>query len=65
MSESNRDDYTSIKLTKDFVELIDAVLDIKKLGFSSRAEVVKTAIREYYEKVKPIYIDRRLDHASK
>ena len=43
------ENYTTIKLPKDFVELIDELVE-SKLGFSSRTEVVKTAIREYYEK---------------
>jgi Arc/MetJ-type ribon-helix-helix transcriptional regulator len=51
MSDTNRDEYTSIKLPKGFVEMIDEILDVKRLGFTSRAEVVKTAVREYHGKI--------------
>lgn len=40
--------YTTIKLPTDFVQkFVDSLLEQDGLGFSSRAEVVKTAIREY------------------
>jgi len=45
MSETN---YTTLKLPRTFVEThVDPFVDEKSAGFSSRAEVVKTAIREY------------------
>jgi metal-responsive CopG/Arc/MetJ family transcriptional regulator len=44
--------YTTIKLPSEFIEMVDDILNIKKLGFSSRTEVVKTAVREYYDKKK-------------
>jgi metal-responsive CopG/Arc/MetJ family transcriptional regulator len=46
--------YTTIKLPSEFIEMVDDLIKIKKLGFSSRTEVVKTAVREYYEKAKKL-----------
>jgi Arc/MetJ-type ribon-helix-helix transcriptional regulator len=46
------ENYTTIKLPVEFIKLIDSLLDNKTLGFSSRTEVVKTAVREYYEKMR-------------
>ena len=51
-SENTADNYTTIKLPKEFAELIDELVSDKKLGYSSRTEVVKQAVREYYEKMK-------------
>lgn len=42
------ENYTTIKLPKPFVKMIDEILDNEKLGYQSRAEVVKVAVREYY-----------------
>ena len=43
--------YITIQLPEDFVfELIEPLLKNTKLGFSSRAEVVKEGIRLVYEK---------------
>ena len=43
--------YTTIKIPTDFVrKYIDSLLEQDGLGFSSRTEVVKTAIREYSQK---------------
>ena len=51
-SETAADNYTTIKLPKEFTELIDGLVNDRRLGFSSRTEVVKQAVREYYEKMK-------------
>lgn len=45
-------DYITIRVTKDIGDLIDDILSIKKFGFSSRADVVRVALREYYENKK-------------
>jgi len=45
--------YTTLKLPTDFVQkYVDPLLEQVGLGFSSRPEVVKTAIREYSQKAK-------------
>ena len=46
------DEYTTIKIPREFASLIDQLVNDKRLGFTSRAEVVKQAVREYYEKMK-------------
>jgi metal-responsive CopG/Arc/MetJ family transcriptional regulator len=47
--------YTTIKLPSDFViEILDPLVEKKSLGFSSRTDAIKTALREYYEKKNPI-----------
>ena len=52
MSSEKNELYTTIKLPKEFMEMIDTLVDDSKLGFTSRAEVVKTAVREYVIKLK-------------
>lgn len=43
--------YTTLKLPTDFVQkYVDPLLEQEGSGFSSRPEVVKTAIREYSQK---------------
>jgi len=43
--------YITIQLPEDFVlELIEPLLKNTKLGFSSRAEVVKEGVRVVYDK---------------
>ena len=39
--------YVTIKLPKSLVEQIDEVLEQQNLGYASRAELVKDAIRKY------------------
>jgi metal-responsive CopG/Arc/MetJ family transcriptional regulator len=56
MPEESDLKWTSIKITFEFATLIDEILDDTKLGFESRAEVVKTAVREYYDR----YIERKI-----
>ncbi|WP_371801773.1 ribbon-helix-helix domain-containing protein [Candidatus Lokiarchaeum ossiferum] len=48
-----RGTYVTLKLPEELVkEYIDSLLDIPKYGFSSRAEIVKNAVREYFEKLE-------------
>lgn len=43
-------DYITVQLPSDFViEMIDPMVKKKKLGYSSRAEVVKEAVRNFIE----------------
>lgn len=45
--------YTSIKLPTAFVEeCVDPLVNSKGMGFSSRAEVVKAALRDFTNKRK-------------
>lgn len=44
--------YTSVKIPKKFCLMIDELVEDKRHGFISRADVIKTAVREYYEKIK-------------
>jgi len=46
--------YVTIKLPKDLVEQIDLVLEKQSLGYSSRAEIVKDAVRGFLGKIKRI-----------
>jgi metal-responsive CopG/Arc/MetJ family transcriptional regulator len=44
------DYYTTIRLPKELVDQIDAFLQRQSLGYTSRAEVVKDAVRNFLEK---------------
>lgn len=44
--------YITIKLPKDLVEQIDDVLEQQNLGYASRAELVKDAVRSFLAKMK-------------
>ena len=50
--------YKTIKLPKDLVEQIDEVLEKQSLGYSSRVEIIKDALRGFLAKVKRIESDR-------
>ena len=50
--------YTTIKLPKDLVKQIDEVLEKQSLGYTSRAEIVKDAVRGFLAKIKRIENDR-------
>jgi metal-responsive CopG/Arc/MetJ family transcriptional regulator len=45
--------YVTIKLPKDLVEQVDYVLERQNLGYASRAELVKDAVRSFLAKMKP------------
>jgi metal-responsive CopG/Arc/MetJ family transcriptional regulator len=47
-------DYITIKLPKDLVEQIDEVLEKQSLGYASRTEIVKDALRGFLAKIKRI-----------
>ena len=44
--------YATIKLPKDLVAQIDYVLEQQNLGYASRAELVKDAVRSFLAKMK-------------
>jgi metal-responsive CopG/Arc/MetJ family transcriptional regulator len=44
--------YITIKLPKDLVEQIDDFLQQQNLGYASRAELVKDAVRSFLAKIK-------------
>jgi len=55
MNDENKDTdsekkrpYTTVALPDGMIKLIDDILDDETLGFQSRAEVVKQAVRELY-----------------
>lgn len=46
--------YITIQLPAEFVEtVIDPVVAIPELGYSSRAELIKSAVREYVKQIAP------------
>lgn len=42
--------YTTVRLPKELMQRIDAFLEKRSLGYTSRAEVVKDAVRDFLEK---------------
>jgi metal-responsive CopG/Arc/MetJ family transcriptional regulator len=44
--------YITIKLPKNLVEQIDEVLEQQNLGYASRAELVKDAVRSFLARIK-------------
>ena len=46
---SHMDNYVTIRLNNEIGELIDNHIEESKLGFSSRADFVKHALREYFK----------------
>ena len=42
--------YATVRLPKELVQQIDVFLQKQRLGYISRAEVVKDAVREFLEK---------------
>ena len=46
-------DLVTFKLKKNFVELIDEIIESKYNRYSNRAEVIKDAVRELHHKVFP------------
>jgi metal-responsive CopG/Arc/MetJ family transcriptional regulator len=44
--------YVTIKLPKDLVKQIDEVLERQSLGYASRAELVKDAVRGFLGRIK-------------
>ena len=42
--------YVTVRLPKELVDQIDIFLQAQSLGYSSRAEVVKDAVRSFLEK---------------
>jgi metal-responsive CopG/Arc/MetJ family transcriptional regulator len=42
--------YSTVRIPKELVDQIDAFLKKQSLGYTSRAEVVKDAVRSFLEK---------------
>jgi len=43
-------DYATVRLPKELVDQIDSFLKKQTLGYTSRAEIVKDALRSFLEK---------------
>jgi Arc/MetJ-type ribon-helix-helix transcriptional regulator len=50
--EKSKSNLATFKFTREFVDLIDDIIENSELHFESRAEVVRTAVRDYYESLK-------------
>jgi len=44
--------YATVRLPKELVDQIDAFLQRQSLGYTSRAELVKDAVRSFLEKMR-------------
>jgi metal-responsive CopG/Arc/MetJ family transcriptional regulator len=44
--------YVTVKLPKDLVKQIDEVLEQRNMGYASRAELVKDAVRSFLARMK-------------
>ena len=51
-TKAKENDYSTIKLTKSFMTLVDWILHNSDLNFESRSDVVRTAVRELYNREK-------------
>ena len=60
-----RRSYVNIALPKELVEVLDKILKNSKLGFNSRADIVKTALIDIMDKARKVeqwvMIERRRD----
>jgi Arc/MetJ-type ribon-helix-helix transcriptional regulator len=45
------DEYTTVRLPKKLVDQVDSFLQTQSLGYTSRADVVKDAVRDFLEKM--------------
>jgi metal-responsive CopG/Arc/MetJ family transcriptional regulator len=43
-------EYTTVRLPKELMQRVDAFIEKQNLGYTSRAEVVKEAVRDFLEK---------------
>jgi len=43
-------EYSTVRIPKELVDRVDAFLKRQSLGYTSRAEVVKDAVRDFLEK---------------
>jgi hypothetical protein len=50
--DESKQDLVTFKLSKDFVVMIDEIKNNSLLHFESRAEILRTAVRFYYENLK-------------
>ena len=51
-SDTSMTSYITIKLPKNLVEQIDKVLEEQNLGYTSRAELVKEAVRNFLANIQ-------------
>ena len=47
-SEKENNEYTTIKLPNDLIEKIDGFIAQSNEGYTSRADLIKTAIRNFF-----------------
>ena len=47
-SEKENNEYTTIKLPNDLIEKIDGFIAESNEGYTSRADLIKTAIRNFF-----------------
>jgi metal-responsive CopG/Arc/MetJ family transcriptional regulator len=45
-------EYTTVRLPKELMNHVDAFLQRQNLGYTSRAEVVKDAVRDFLSKIE-------------
>lgn len=43
-------EYTTVRLPKELMQRVDAFLENQNLGYTSRAEIVKDAVRDFLQK---------------
>lgn len=43
--------YITVSLPKSLIEKVDEIIEIKKLGYTSRPEFIKDAIRRHLERL--------------
>ncbi len=47
-----RSKYTNVALPEELIDKLDDIIKKSKLGYTSRAEVVKEALRDFISKIK-------------
>jgi metal-responsive CopG/Arc/MetJ family transcriptional regulator len=45
-------EYTTVRLPKELMNHVDTFIQTQNLGYTSRAEVVKDAVRDFLSKMK-------------
>lgn len=55
-------EYTTIRLPKELVEAIDKILRRGVMGYKSRAEFIKEAVREKLRTMPPEVVEEPLEH---
>ena len=47
-SDKRKSGYTTIKITQDFAQYIDEIMNKSKLRYESRTDFIRQAVNEYY-----------------